>query len=72
MPPSSISFLADCPICNRKESSTTALGREALISALEKDEEVIAVHPSIGGDHQWKLTKEQKANLRKHMTAGLI
>lgn len=75
MSPSSISFLADCPICKSNVSSTTKLGREDLIKALEQDEEVIAVHISLsttGGDHQWKLTKEQRANLRKHIAEGLV
>jgi hypothetical protein len=72
MPLSSISFLADCPICNQKVSATTVLGRDALTQALADDAAVQAVHMADIGDHKWNLTKEQKANLRKRMAEGLL
>jgi hypothetical protein len=74
MPPSSISFFTDCPICNRKVTAMPLLGRADLVSALEGDADVRLVHfPDQGqGDHQWSLTKEQKANLSKQIANGLV
>jgi hypothetical protein len=71
MPPSIISFLADCPICNRKVSATTRLCRTDLTAALAAKADVRAIHMADEGDHQWSLTDEQKNNLRKRMTEGL-
>lgn len=72
MPPSIISFLVDCPICNKNVSATTCLGRADLIEALAAGADVRAIHMADEGDHQWSLTKEQKANLRKHTAEGLV
>ena len=72
MPPSIISFLVDCPICNQNVSATTLLGRADLIEALAADSDVRAIHMAQVGDHQWSLTKKQKANLHKHLAEGLI
>jgi hypothetical protein len=72
MPPSMISFLADCPICNEKVSATTVLGRADLAKTLTEDADVRVIHMAAIGDHQWSLTKEQKANLRKRMAEGLV
>jgi hypothetical protein len=72
MPPSSISFLVDCPSCNKNVSATTVLGRADLIEALAAGADVRAIHMADVGDHQWSLTKEQKVNLRKRMAEGLV
>jgi hypothetical protein len=73
MPPSSINFLAVCPMCQTSVPSTTKLGREQLTKALAEDADVYAVHFTRGdGDHEWLLTKDQKANLRKQLANGLV
>ena len=73
MTPSSISFLADCPKCGSKVQTTTKLARTDLMDVLDRDGEVWVVHftPS-GGDHEWTLTTQQKANLRKQIANGLV
>ena len=75
MPPSSISFIDTCPHCRQTCTATTKLGRENLMKALEQDAEVVAIHLSVGtagSDHEWPLTKEQKANLGKQLANGLV
>jgi hypothetical protein len=72
MPPSIISFLADCPVCHEKVSVTTILGRADLTKALAEDADVRVVHMAARGDHQWSLTKRQKAIIGKRMAEGLV
>lgn len=72
MQPSINNFLADCPICTRKVSASAILGRADLEEALARDADVRVIHMAELGDHQWSLTQEQKANLRKQMAEGLI
>jgi|HubBroStandDraft_4_1064222.scaffolds.fasta_scaffold245683_2 hypothetical protein len=73
MPPSVISFFADCPICNKKVSGvTTILGRPELMEALARNADVRVVHMADVGDHQWSLGDREKSNLRKQMAEGLV
>ena len=73
MQPSGISFFARCPKCRTSVESTTKLGREQLTKALEEDADVYALHFTRGdGDHDWLLTKEEKANLQKQIANGLV
>ncbi len=73
MPPSAISFFADCPICSRKISGvTTILGRAELTEVLARNADVLVFHMADVGDHQWSLGDQEKANLRKQMAGGLV
>ncbi len=72
MPPSVISFFADCPICNRKVSGVTPiLGRAELTEVLARNGDVRVVHMA-DADHKWSLGDKEKANLRKQMAEGLV
>jgi hypothetical protein len=58
-------FQAYCPYCEKTVTAYTLLDEVDLKRALDSDRDVETMHTTYGlGDHQWKLIKQEKDNLR--------
>jgi hypothetical protein len=67
-----MTFHAYCPYCETKVGAVTLLGGDELKAALISDADIEVMHLSNNGDHQWKLIKQEKKNLRKTVSEGLL
>jgi hypothetical protein len=66
---------AFCCICQSKVSAETTLTDNAIRQALECNEDVSVMHVFVdedesAADHIWRLSSQEKENLRKYLSSG--
>jgi hypothetical protein len=61
-------FQAYCSECKESVTAFPVLGGAEVQQALSTDEEIEVMHLSGGGDHQWKLKKDEKERLLNYLT----
>jgi hypothetical protein len=66
---------AFCSICQSKVSADTILSNDDLRRALDRDEEVRVMHVFVAednssADHIWRLSTQERENLRKYLSLG--
>jgi hypothetical protein len=66
---------AFCNICQSKVSAATTLSDDALRRALDLDEDISVMHVFVdqddsSADHIWRLSRQEKQNLRKYLSSG--
>jgi hypothetical protein len=66
---------AFCNICQSKVSAHTILTDDDLRQALDCDEDVRVMHVFVdedgsSADHMWRLSSQEKENLRKYLSSG--
>jgi hypothetical protein len=66
---------AFCNICQSKVSADTTLSDDALRRALDLDEDISVMHVFVdqddsSADHIWRLSSQEKENLRKYLSSG--
>ena len=66
---------AFCNICQSKVSADTILSDDALWRALDLGEDISVMHVFVGqddssADHIWRLSSQERENLRKHLSSG--
>jgi hypothetical protein len=63
---------AYCFVCEKTVTAHAIKSEKDFWSAIDSDGDVEVMHPSEGGDHQWKLNRQEKENLRNTRAKGLI
>jgi hypothetical protein len=61
---------ATCGICNKTVDAKTLLSENELWLALNRGDEIEAMHLGDDPQHTWKLTGQDKESLRKARAAG--
>ena len=61
---------AVCGVCNKTVEAKPLLSENELWLALNKGDEIEAMHLGDDPHHTWKLTGQDKENLRKARAAG--
>ena len=66
---------AFCNICESKVSADTILTDDALRQVLDRDENISVMHVFVdeddsSADHIWRLSTQEKENLRKYLLSG--
>ncbi len=64
-------FVTYCRFCDCKVTAYTLLGGDELKSALESNGEIQVGHVA-NVDHQWKLIKSERENLRNQLASGAL
>ena len=62
-----MSFTTYCFRCDKNVTAHTLLDAAKLAAALKNDDDVKVMHISDNGDHRWKLSSQEKANLLNHI-----
>lgn len=63
---------AVCDVCKRAVDAKPLLSENELWEALNKGEEIEVMHLAGDAHHTWKLTGQEKDNLRKARAAGAV
>ena len=66
---------AFCNICQSKVSADTILSDDALWRALDLGEDISVMHVFVdqddsSADHIWRLSSQERENLRKYLSSG--
>jgi hypothetical protein len=65
---------AFCNICQSKASADTILSHDALWRALDLGEDISVMHVLVdqddSSDHIWRLSSQERENLRKYLSSG--
>ena len=61
-----------CGVCKKTVEAKTVLSEDKLWEALNKGDEIEVMHLAGDVHHTWKLTGQDKDNLRKARAAGTV
>jgi hypothetical protein len=66
---------AFCSICQSKVSADTILSDDDLRRSLDLDQDISVMHVFVdqddsSADHIWRLSSQEKENLRKYLSSG--
>lgn len=59
---------AQCNTCDKVVTAYPLLNKADLVSALKRGLDVRVMHVTLGGDHIWSVTAEDKQSLRDSMS----